>query len=66
MEVFNMPTWGQLQDELDKVNRQIIELDIASQQEFGPSNEDQFAYEALGQIKDGILDAINAYKELNN
>ena len=66
MQVFNMPTWGKLQEDLDEVNRQIIELDVASQQEFGPSNEDQFAMEALGQIKDAILDAIDAYKELNN
>lgn len=66
MQVFNMPTWGQLQDDLDKVNRQIIELDIASQQEFGPSDEDQFAFEALGQLKDSILDTMDAYKELNN
>ena len=66
MKVFNMPTWGQLQEDLDKVNRQIKELDIASKQEFGPSIADQFAMEALGQIKDAILDVMDAYQELNN
>lgn len=66
MEVFNMPTWGKLQEELDNINNQLIELDVASQQEFGPSDQDQFAYEALGQSKDAILDTMDAYKELNN
>ena len=66
MQTINMPTWGQLQDNLDKVNRQIIELDIASQQEFGPSDEDQLAFEELNQLKDSILDTMDAYKELNN
>lgn len=66
MQVFKMPTWGKLQEDLNEVNRQIIELDVASQQEFGPSNEDQFAMEALGQIKDAILDTMDAYKQLNN
>jgi len=66
MKVFNMPTWGQLQEELDNINNQLIELDVASQQEFGPSDQDQFAYEALGQTKDAILDTMDAYKELNN
>lgn len=63
---FHKPTWAELHDQLDKVRRQLTELDIASQGEFDLTPEQQFAYDALGQTEDAILDGIEQYKQLNN
>lgn len=64
--LFHKSTWAELQDQLEEVRRQLTELDIASQGEFDLTPEQQFAYDALGQTQDAILDGIEEYKQLNN